>query len=95
MFRTIKITYSEFDFNMLEELSKSPLAAYVKILHYDASELFDPGMSHMREMKTVYYAYIHSHPELGLFYLLRIYSTGVCKRLYRLLLESQRQQLRL
>lgn len=50
MFRTIKITYSKFDFDMLEELSKSPLAAYVKILHYDASELFDPGMSHMLEM---------------------------------------------
>jgi hypothetical protein len=59
MFRTIEITYSEFDFTVLEELSRSPLAAYVKILHYDASELFDPGVSHTPKLKVVSHAYTH------------------------------------
>jgi hypothetical protein len=72
---------------MLEELLRSPLAAYIKILYYDASELFDLGMLYIREVNTVSYAYIHSDPELGLFHLLHIYSIRVCKRLHRLLLE--------
>lgn len=47
MFSTVKLTFSESDLTMLEELSRSPLAACVNILHYNASELFDPGMSQM------------------------------------------------
>lgn len=46
MFSTVKITFSEEDLTMLEELSRSPLAAYVNNLHCNGSELFDPRMSH-------------------------------------------------
>ena len=46
MFSTAKITFSESDFTMLEELSRSYLVVYVNMLYYNASELFDPGMSH-------------------------------------------------
>jgi len=33
--------FSEHDLDILEELVKSPLVAYVKTLYYNASELFD------------------------------------------------------
>lgn len=45
MFDTVKVKFSDHDLNMLEELSRSPLAGYVRTLQYDASELVDPCMS--------------------------------------------------
>lgn len=45
MFDTVKVKFSDHDLNMLEELSRSSLAGYVRTLQYDASELVDPCMS--------------------------------------------------
>lgn len=46
IFKTVKIRFSRKSLNMLEQLAKSPLATYVKTLHYDASELLDPCVWH-------------------------------------------------
>lgn len=44
LFRTLKVTFSENGLKRLEEIAASPLAPYIKFLHYDASELVDPRM---------------------------------------------------
>lgn len=44
MFETVKVKFSKHDLNMLEELSRSSLAGYVRTLQYEASELVDPCM---------------------------------------------------
>jgi hypothetical protein len=41
IFNTVKVIFSEYNLNILEELVKSSLAAYIKTLYYNASELFD------------------------------------------------------
>jgi hypothetical protein len=44
IFRTFKVEFSEQGMKRFERLAISSLARYVKVLHYDASELVDPSM---------------------------------------------------
>lgn len=65
IFSKVKIKFSQSAFTVLEELSRSPLGAYVNTLHYDASELFDPGM-YLNHTLSILISYINinSYSEL-------------------------------
>lgn len=52
IFHTVNFDFSSAGFRQLEVIARSHIARYVKVLHYEASEIVDPRTFHKRSSSS-------------------------------------------